>query len=69
MSAVHDIDIFMQTSVRNLIKINYNILLQGSLNIVPMRAMTYKNNITHSFDIIRLMMIHMGQMNFYSTTV
>ena len=31
----------------------YNILLQGSLNIAPMQAMSYKNNITHSFDVTR----------------
>ena len=30
---------------------NYNILLQGNLNIAPMQDMTYKNNITHSFDV------------------
>ena len=28
-----------------------NILSQGNLNIVPTKAMTYKYNITHSFDV------------------
>ena len=53
---------------KSIVKMNrmiYNILLQGSLNT----AMTYKNNITHSFDVTRSMMIHLGQMNFCSATV
>ena len=32
-------------------EIFYNILLQGNLNIAPMLAMTYKYNLTHSFDV------------------
>ena len=46
----------MLMKLRNLVLmflsiIIYNILSQGNLNIAPMQAMTYKYNITHSFDV------------------